>query len=283
MSRRRHVGAFCRTRRRQRPDLGAPRGDLSKWRHDGRGSLEWARPRRSGELLLPPRDARDPAGRALQVAGALWHHRRRRPTPDVGGRTLRNGDRVRRGALSHEVVQDQDAHALRDLLLDHGRVVRGALRLIAEDATTVERTTEGQVVGELQVAPDGQAARGLRYDEARYLKETTQVHRGVVALDVGVEAEDDFLHRAVEAVEQLLDLQSVRRHALEGVQHTVQHVVRPVKSARALDGAYVGRAFHDTDDRLVASSVGTDRTETTRLGDVAASLAEGKLDLHLTQ
>jgi len=50
-------------------------------------------------------------------------------------------------------------------------------------------------------------------------------------------------------VYELLNPKPVRRHALQGIEHAVQHVVRPVKYARALDGGDVRRILDDADAR----------------------------------
>src|ERR1019366_1952479 len=63
----------------------------------------------------------------------------------------------------------------------------------------------------------------------------------------------------------------------------MQNVIRPVKGARTFNGHDVGWTLDDTDHGLIAPGVGTDWTQSTGFGDVAASLAERELDLHLTK
>ena len=63
----------------------------------------------------------------------------------------------------------------------------------------------------------------------------------------------------------------------------MQDVIRPAKSARTLHGDDIRRILHDADRCLVAPIVGADGTQPAGLGDIAATLAEGKLGLHLLE
>src|SRR5207244_447078 len=63
----------------------------------------------------------------------------------------------------------------------------------------LERLGERDLVGVLEIAADGEAARDARQADAERLQELRQVDGGRLALDVGIRRGNDLLHDAEQA------------------------------------------------------------------------------------
>ena len=133
-----------------------------------------------------------------------------------------------------------------------GRVRRTVSRPAAAQSTlaaALEGPAEGELVGVLEVAADGEAAGDAGDLEPERLEQPAEVHRGGLALDVGVGAEDDLLDAlGVEAGEQLLDPQLVGPDALDGADGALEHVVATLELAGLLDGDDVAGLLDHADD-----------------------------------
>ena len=91
---------------------------------------------------------------------------------------------------------------------------------------------------------------------AQRLQEPGQVDGRGLALDGRARGQDDLFHAArAHALEQALDLQLVRAHALQRRERAVQDVVAALEVARALDGQEVVRLLHDADDAVRPAGV----------------------------
>src|SRR4029077_1176916 len=111
-------------------------------------------------------------------------------------------------------------------------------RGIASDASDLaaagQRPAERDLVGVLEVAADGQAAReaGHAYTSAEAVGE---VCGGRLAGHVRVRGEDDLLHAvALDAADELVDAQVLGLDAVERRQRSAEHVV---------EAAVFGRPF----------------------------------------
>ena len=144
----------------------------------------------------------------------------------------------------------------------------------------LERARQRHVIGVLEVAAHGQAARQARDADAQRRQQAADVHRRRLALEVRVRRHDHFRDRAVaQAREQLVDLEILRADAVHRRDHAVQHVVQPVEAARALDRQDVQRLLDDADRRAVARSVAADAAGV----DLRDVLADGAEDCPLLQ
>src|SRR3954470_15011298 len=148
---------------------------------------------------------------------------------------------------------------------------------------SLERATEGHLVGVLQVAPHGQTACQPCDPKAHRLDQTGEVRRRRLALQVGVGGEDQLGHRPVlQPHHQLPHPQVVRSDALDRRDRAAQHVVAAAELARLLDRDDVLRLLDHADDGEVAPRVAADPA-LLGLGDVPADPAEPHLVLDLGQ
>src|SRR4051812_2560135 len=86
-----------------------------------------------------------------------------------------------------------------------------------------EGASERELVGVLEVAADREPAGQPRDLDPEGLELAGEEHRGRLALEVGVRAEDDLLDRLLaEAGEQLLDAQLLGPDALDRVQRALE-------------------------------------------------------------
>lgn len=99
------------------------------------------------------------------------------------------------------------------------------------------------------------------------------VEGGRFALQARIGREDHFPDRARrDATDQILDMEVLRPHTVEGREASSEHVVQPSKFPSALDGADVRRLLDDADQRCITTRVTADRAQLT-LGEVEAALA----------
>src|SRR6476661_1018059 len=132
-----------------------------------------------------------------------------------------------------------------------------------------ERSTEGHLVGVLQVAPHGQTACQPGDAQSHRLDQTSEVRRRRLALQVGVGGEDQLGHRPVlQPHHQLAHPKVVRPDALDRRDRAAEHVVAPAELASLLDRHHVLGLLDDADDGEVPPRVAAD-TALVLLADVA--------------
>jgi len=130
----------------------------------------------------------------------------------------------------------------------------------------MSKTRQSDLIRVLDLAALGQAGGQAADLEAQRLGEAADVERGRVALDIGVQGQDQLLH-PVQAGEQLLHAQLLGADALQGREHAQQHVVTAAELAAGLDHVHVAGVLDDAEDRLVPA----------RVLAVAAALAFGQI------
>ena len=103
-------------------------------------------------------------------------------------------------------------------------------------AAGLDGTPKRKLVGILQVAAHGQAARQTRHLNTQRLDGTGEVARRGLALDIGVGGDNDLVDILVtQARQQLADMQLLGADFVHGADHAAQHVVQAMIAARALD------------------------------------------------
>ena len=140
------------------------------------------------------------------------------------------------------------------------------------------RTTQ---VWDAVVAAYGEATRDAGHGEAEGLEQAGQVHRGGLALEVRVGAEDDLFDAlGVHVGEQFLDAQLLGADAFDGADRALQHVVQTVELLGLLHGDDVPRLLDDADGCGVATVVAAHVAELA-LGHVPAATTERDTGLDL--
>src|SRR3954451_7344977 len=148
-----------------------------------------------------------------------------------------------------------------------------------ERAPPLEGTTEGDLVGVLEVAADRQPAREAGHPQTHRLDQPGEVGRRGFALEVGVGGQDQLRHGTVsQAGHQLTNPEVVRADSFDRRDRTAEHVVATAELAGALDSDDVLRLLDDTDDGRVAPWVAADAA-LLALRHVAAHDAEADLVL----
>src|SRR5262245_52010378 len=133
----------------------------------------------------------------------------------------------------------------------------GGLHLAAAGEGPAER----DLVGVLEVAADGQAAR-----EAGHANAASQPVReergGRLAGHVRVGCEHDLLHAVrLHAPHQLVDPQVAGLDSVERRERAAEHVVEPAKLVGALERDHVDGLLDDAHERVVAPRVRADRAQ----------------------
>ena len=143
-----------------------------------------------------------------------------------------------------------------------------------------ERAAERDLVGVLEIAADGQAAREARHPHL-LAQAVGEVGGGRLAGHRRVRREDDLADAVrVDAADQLVDPQVGRVDAVDRAERAAEHVVEAVVGVRALERDDVDGLLDDADRRVVAAAVEADRAGLL-LGQVAALAAEANALLHL--
>ena len=105
-------------------------------------------------------------------------------------------------------------------------------------------------------------------------KQVGDVMRRGLAIDRGVQRQDDFRHpRIVRARHQCIDRQILRTDAIERRQGRAEHVIESIGGGGAFQRPEIGDIGDDNDDRGVAAGIGADCAGTLGI-DVAAGLAD---------
>lgn len=148
-------------------------------------------------------------------------------------------------------------------------------------ATGLDGAAKRKLVGILQVAAHGQAARQTRHLNAQWLDSAGQVARRGLALDVGVGGDDDLMDILVaQTRQQLADVQLLGTNLVHGADHAAQYVVETVVAARALNRLDVARLAHHANASGVAHRILADGALVGR-GVVKAAAAKVNLLLNL--
>ena len=119
-------------------------------------------------------------------------------------------------------------------------------------AAGLDSAAERELVGILQVATHGQAARQTRHLDAQWLDGASKVARRGLALDIGVGGDNDLVDILMaQARQQLADMQLLGTDLVHGADHAAQHMVEAVVAARALNRLDVAR-LANTQMRVVS-------------------------------
>src|SRR6478672_4109341 len=112
----------------------------------------------------------------------------------------------------------------------------------------------------IEFAADRYAVGKPRYLDTRLLQEVGDVVRGGLAIDGGIQCQDDFAHpRIVRARHQRVDGQILRADAVERRQRSPQHMIEAVGRIGPLQRPEIGDVGDHDDDRGIAPWVGADR------------------------
>src|SRR3712207_2755867 len=148
---------------------------------------------------------------------------------------------------------------------------------------SLERSTEGDLVGVLKVPTHGQSTREPGHPDSQVGQEPGQVRRGRLALEVRIGGEDDLGDGSVgQPGHELLDPELIRADALDRGDRSAEDVVATAELAGALDRDHVLGLLHHADDRRVSPRVTADPAGLL-LGDPAAHGAEPDLVLDLDE
>jgi len=140
---------------------------------------------------------------------------------------------------------------------------------------------EGDFVGVLDVAADGNSGGNPRDPDAGRLEQLREVGRGGFALDSGVGGDNQFIHASrFDPPGETGDAQLVGTDTVQWRKRPVQNVVHAVVVAGLLDGRDVRRLFHYADQPLIPIRIGTVFAGID-VGDVVANRAEMQAGLQL--
>src|SRR5581483_10580118 len=176
--------------------------------------------------------------------------------------------RSRRGESASAVTSGTvSSTAMREVCLRHFAPAR-------------ERPAERHLVGVLEVAAGGKAAREA-CDADAVAQPAGEIRRGRLAGRVRVRREDDLDDAvALDAVQELVDPQILGLDAVERGERAAEDVVEAAVLRGPLERDEVDGLLDDADRRAVAARVEADRAELL-LGEVAALAAEADALLHL--
>src|SRR5204862_6559837 len=150
----------------------------------------------------------------------------------------------------------------------------------ADLAATLQGLGERDLIGILEVAADGQAARDASDAHPQRAEQLRQVERGGLALDVGVGGQDHLAGGPVlEAQQQLAHLEVVGADAVQRRERAEQDVVTPLELAGALHRQQVVGLLDDAEQAGVAPGIGADAARVL-VGDVEADRAVDDALLH---
>src|SRR6202011_83739 len=93
-------------------------------------------------------------------------------------------------------------------------------------AASLQRPAQGQLVGILEVSANRETTGDPGYLDPERPQKAGEIHRGGIALDVGVGTENDLGDALdVQPGQQLTDTQLLRADAFERGDGTLQHVI----------------------------------------------------------
>ena len=154
---------------------------------------------------------------------------------------------------------------------------RGAL---ANDAATLQRAAQGNLVRILQVATDRKTRRQTRQTHTQRHEHAREVGCGRLTLKVRVHRQNNLLDTLIrQAGHQLTNTQLLRAHTRQRVNGATEHMVATGKGTGAFNRHHVLRFFDHTQHGRVAALITTDGAQLC-LGDVTALLAETDAGLH---
>ncbi len=126
----------------------------------------------------------------------------------------------------------------------------------------------------IEFAADWNAVGQARHLQVESGEPVHDVMRGGLALDGGVDRQNDFAHAACgDAGDQLIDAEIVRADAIERRQRAAEHVVAGVQDVGALQRPQVGDVLDHDDQPVVAARIGADGAGVGGI-DVAAGRAD---------
>ena len=151
---------------------------------------------------------------------------------------------------------------------------------LADHAATLQRATQGDFVGILQIAAHRQARGQARQAHTQRHEHAREVGCGRLTLKVRVHRQNNLLDALIrQAGYQLADAQLLRAHARQRVNSPAEYVVAAGEGTGALNRHDVLGLLDHAQHRRVAALVAADGAQL-RLGDVAALLAEAHAGLH---
>ena len=154
---------------------------------------------------------------------------------------------------------------------------RGAL---ANDAATLQRAAQGNLVRVLQIATDRKTRRQARQTHTQRHEHTREVGCGSLTLKIRVHRQNNLLDTLIrQAGHQLTNTQLLRAHTRQRVNGAAEHMVAAGKGTGTLNRHHVLRLFDHTQHGRVAALITADRAQL-RLGDVTALLTEADACLH---
>src|SRR5665648_249080 len=165
--------------------------------------------------------------------------------------------------------------------LADGRGMRGMSGI--DLSPSLEGTPQRDLIGVLQVSPDGQARGQSRHLQSHRDEHPSEVGGGRLPLDVRIHCQDHLGDCAVgQPGHQLGDPEVVRADAGDRVDGPAEHVVPAAELPRALDRDDVLRLLDHADGGQRAPRVPADPA-VLLLGDVAADAAELDARLHVEE
>ena len=140
-------------------------------------------------------------------------------------------------------------HALK--ILSGGMSYRGAL---TNDAATLQRATQGNLVRVLQVATDRKTRRQARQAYTQRHEHAREVGCGRLTLKVRVHRQNNLLDALIrQAGHQLTNTQLLRAHTRQRVNRTAEHMVATGERTGALNRDHVlGLLNHAQHGRVAA-------------------------------
>jgi hypothetical protein len=139
---------------------------------------------------------------------------------------------------------------------------------------------EGHFVGIFEFTAEGDAAGNSRNLHREGLDLFLDVIDSGVALDVGIEREDQFGCRFfLDAVHQRLDRQLIGADAVQRGNDAAEYMVQSVVLLGALNGDHIADGFHYADKILAAHAVGTNAADIA-IGYIEATITKFDLPAH---
>ncbi|CNJ09031.1 Uncharacterised protein [Mycobacterium tuberculosis] len=153
-------------------------------------------------------------------------------------------------------------------------------RALANDAATLQRTAQGNLVRVLQIATDRQARRQARQTHTQRHEHAREVGCGRFTLKVRVHRQNNLLDALIrQAGHQLTNTQLLRAHTRQRVNRAAEHMVAAAERTGALNRHHVLGLLNHAQHGRVAALITANRAQL-RLGDVTALLTEADAGLH---
>ena len=162
--------------------------------------------------------------------------------------------------------------------------------LTLQRAAGVKRGGQGAIVEIVELAADRDTLGQARQLDPAAGEAVGKVMRGGLALDGGVQRQDQFL-AGFDAGDEPVDRQILGTDPVERRQGSAEHVIPAAKGAGALERPEIGQILDDADRGTVAPRVAADgarldgveiaadRTRPDRLGRLANAAANGVIRL----